>query len=194
VQDILKGLPRGRSIVAYSRPETQDRLGVEYDALGHLSLSLLKVRGIPQTADFYLCGPATSLAQLSSDLKSWSVPENRIHSEAFGSGSSMTPGIAGPPAASAHLPAGEVGTGPVVSFTRSGLSVPWNSRFGNILELAEACDVPVRWSCRVGVCHTCQTGVIAGSVRYEPVPLDQPSVRDVLICCAKPASEIELDL
>jgi ferredoxin-NADP reductase/MOSC domain-containing protein YiiM/ferredoxin len=194
VRDTLKGLQRGRSFVVYSRPETQDRLGVEYDTPGHLSLSLLKMRGIPQTADFYLCGPAKFLTELSADLKSWNVPEDRIHSEAFGSGSSMTPGIAGASTASPHPPEGEVGTGPVVSFTRSGLSVPWNSRFGNILELAEACDVPVRWSCRVGVCHTCQTGVIAGSVRYEPVPLDQPSERDVLICCARPLSEIELDL
>jgi hypothetical protein len=23
----------------------------------------------------------------------------------------------------------------------------------SLLELAEACDVPVRWSCRAGVCH-----------------------------------------
>ncbi len=28
----------------------------------------------------------------------------------------------------------------------------------SLLELAEACDVPVRWSCRAGVCHNCEVG------------------------------------
>ncbi len=43
-----------------------------------------------------------------------------------------------------------------MSFARSGLSVRWGSSFHSLLELAEACDVPVRWSCRTGVCHTCR--------------------------------------
>jgi ferredoxin len=81
-----------------------------------------------------------------------------------------------------------------VSFIRSGIAVPWNARFGSLLEFAEACDVPVRWSCRVGVCHNCQTGTISGSVKYDPEPLDRPGEGDVLICCATPLSKIELDL
>jgi ferredoxin len=127
-------------------------------------------------------------------LKGWNVPVSRIHSETFGAGTSLTPGIAGTPATLPHPPSGEPGPGPNISFTRTGLTVPWNSRFGSLLEFAEACDVPVRWSCRVGVCHTCQTGKISGSVKYKPTPLDQPEESDVLLCCATPLSEIELDL
>jgi hypothetical protein len=40
-----------------------------------------------------------------------------------------------------HAPAGKPGTGPMVSFGRTGLSVPWDPDFASLLELAEACDV-----------------------------------------------------
>ena len=38
----------------------------------------------------------------------------------------------------------------LVSFARSGIAAHWKATYQNILELAEACDVPVRWSCRSG--------------------------------------------
>jgi ferredoxin len=93
-----------------------------------------------------------------------------------------------------HPPSGSVGTGPKISFTRSGLSVPWGSQYGSLLEFAEACDVPVRWSCRTGVCHMCESGLIDGKVGYAPEPLDRPAEGNILICCSSPLTEIELDL
>ena len=51
-----------------------------------------------------------------------------------------------------HAPKDDRGTGPLVSFVRSGIAAHWKpSAYQNILELAEACDAPVRWSCRTGV-------------------------------------------
>jgi ferredoxin-NADP reductase/ferredoxin len=194
VRDTLANCGPGRSFIVYSHPDEHDRLGEDYDAVGHLELSSLQRFGVPQTADFYLCGPATFLAELSDALKSWDVPSGRVPSEAFGAGPSLTPGIHGDRAQLPHKPAGDAGAGPLVSFTRSGLSAPWNPQFGNLLEFAEACDIPVRWSCRIGVCHTCQTGKIAGAVSYQPEPLEQPAGGDILICCARPLSELQLDL
>src|SRR5262249_43965292 len=72
-------------------------------------------------------------------------------------------------------PAGEPATGPTIEFARSNLAVPWSSDYGSVLELAEACDVPVRWSCRTGVCHTCETTVIAGALEYRPDPVEPPA-------------------
>lgn len=194
VKETLANRRSSRSFVVYSHPDEHDRLGEDYDAIGHLQLASLQRLGIPQTSDFYLCGPSAFLTELSDALKSWDVPSSRIHSEAFGAGPSLTPGIHGSPVSRPHKPDGDAGPGPAVSFTRSGLSVPWNPRFENLLEFAEACDIPVRWSCRVGVCHTCQTGTIAGTVSYHPRPLDPPAGGDVLICCARPISELQLDL
>ncbi len=181
-------------MVAYSKPEDEDQSEKDYDVRGHLNLSLLEQRDVPKTADFYLCGPATFLAAFTAALKTWGVADSRIHSETFGSGSSMTPGIASVTSPPPHQPTGTVGTGPKVFFTRSGLTVPWSSRYGSLLEFAEARDIPVRWSCRTGVCHTCESGLIGGKINYAPKPLDRPSEGNVLICCSTPLSEIELDL
>jgi ferredoxin-NADP reductase/MOSC domain-containing protein YiiM/ferredoxin len=194
VREALKGYPKGRLLIFYSAPGQNDKLGVDYDATGHLTLSSLQEIGVPRGADFYLCGPAAFLEGMSAALEAWEIPSSRIHSEAFGSGPAMTPGIAAAPTKTPHPPTGDAGTGPEVSFIRSGITVPWNAQFGSLLEFAEACDVPVRWSCRVGVCHNCQTGTISGSVKYDPEPLDQPAENDILICCATPSSKIELDL
>jgi ferredoxin len=149
---------------------------------------------IPQAANFYLCGPTGFLSGLRAELKAWGVADARVHSENFGTEASLTPGITASVATQPHLPSGIPGSGPKVSFTRSGLSVPWDSKFASLLEFAEACDVPVRWSCRVGVCHNCETGLIGGNISYSPEPLERPAAGNVLICCATPKAEIELDL
>jgi ferredoxin len=81
-----------------------------------------------------------------------------------------------------------------VSFARSGLTVRWDPACRSLLELAEACDVPVRWACRTGVCHSCETGLINGHVTYRPEPLDPPAEGNALTCCSQPAGDVDLDL
>jgi ferredoxin-NADP reductase/MOSC domain-containing protein YiiM len=193
-QKLLADLPHSRSFIAYSQPSEGEQQGTDYNARGHLALSLLQPLQLPQAADFYLCGPPAFLTELTAGLQSWGVPYSRIHSETFGTESAVTPGIAAATPKTPHPPAGSPGAGPEVSFTRSGLSVPWNPRFQSILEFAEACDVPVRWACRTGVCHLCESGLIDGEVRYAPEPLDPPAQGNVLLCCSTPLSAIELDL
>jgi ferredoxin-NADP reductase len=193
-RDLAAALPRVRTFVVYSRPAPQDRLGKDYDAPGRLSLKLLQELRVPRQADFYLCGPAAFLRSFTQELMSWGVASGRLHQEVFGPEESVTPGISKAPAQSPHPPAGGPHSGPMVSFARSGLDVPWNPAYQSLLEFAEACDVPVKWSCRTGVCHTCECGLIGGSVRYDPEPLDPPADGNVLICCTRPESPVELDL
>jgi len=82
----------------------------------------------------------------------------------------------------------------MVAFARSDLSARWDPGYASLLEFAEACDVPVRWSCRTGVCHTCETAVISGKVRYAPAPVDDPADGSALICCSQPGDDLVLDL
>jgi ferredoxin len=77
---------------------------------------------------------------------------------------------------------------------RSGLAVRWNPACRSLLELAEACDVPVKWSCRTGLCHTCETGLIAGRVTFQPEPIDPPAQSNILTCCSRPVGDVDLDL
>jgi ferredoxin len=117
-----------------------------------------------------------------------------VHAETFGPGGSMTPGVIGAPVRLPHPPVTSGGLGPLVSFARSGLTVAWDKRFQSLLELAEACDVPVRWACRAGVCHTCETSLISGTVHYQLEPLQAAADGHILICCCQPNDELVVDL
>jgi ferredoxin len=54
--------------------------------------------------------------------------------------------------------------------------------------------VPVRWSCRTGVCHTCETDLLSGTVSYAPDPVEEPADGSALICCSQPRGDLVLDL
>jgi len=157
-------------------------------------MDILKGLRVPPEADFYLCGPAGFLRDLTAGLAAWGVSDGSILTEVFGSLKPITPGVVDTPHRPPHAPPAQPSTGPRVSFGRSGLNVCWDPKFLNLLDLAEACDVPVRWSCRTGVCHTCESGLIAGSVSYQPEPLDPPAPGNLLICCSQPRSDLVIDL
>ena len=194
VRDLLAKLPHARSYVQYSRPDAADRLGVDYDAAGRLTAAVLEKLGVPRESDFYLCGPPAFLEDFTTGLGGWGVASDRVHTEIFGSGKSTTPGVKEAPHLQPHTPPGSPGKGPRISFARAGLTASWDSKFQSLLELAEACDVPVRWSCRTGVCHTCECGLISGSVEYDPEPLEPPAAGNLLICCSRPREDLVIDI
>jgi MOSC domain-containing protein YiiM/ferredoxin-NADP reductase len=191
---LLDVLPRSHSHIRYSSPGPADRPAVDFDVPGRLGAPVLQELGVPRDADFYLCVPPAFMSDLSAGLVAWGIAADRIHTEIFGSGPSKTPGVAAAAPRPPHLPDGPAGTGPLVSFARSNLNVRWGSGFHSLLEFAEACDVPVRWSCRTGVCHSCETGLVLGAVSYRPEPVEPPADGNVLICCSQPQSDIVIDL
>jgi ferredoxin len=132
--------------------------------------------------------------EISAGLASMGIEAARIHTEPFGPAPGLTPGIAATPPRTPHPPAGESGTGPTIEFARSNLAVRWSSDYASLLELAEACDVPVRWSCRTGVCHNCETTLVAGDLDYSPAPVEPPADGSALICCSQPRDDVVLDL
>jgi ferredoxin-NADP reductase/MOSC domain-containing protein YiiM len=194
VRDLLKTLPGSRSHICYSAPKPTDRQTVDFDKVGRVRVPVFEEIGVPPDADFYICGPAAFMSSLVDGLAGWGVTSDRLHTENFGSGPSKTPGIVAVPRQPPHPPGEAAEVGPLVSFTRSNLTVHWGSAFHSLLELAEGCDVPVRWSCRTGVCHNCETGLISGSVIYRPDPVEPPAEGNLLICCSRPEGDIALDL
>jgi ferredoxin-NADP reductase/ferredoxin len=193
-QELLQSIKQHRSFIVYSRPESGDVVGRDFDASGHLSAATLRELRVPVQAEFYLCGPAAFLTEFKAALLDYGVVSGRIRSEVFGKGEALRPGIQARPMASPHAPSGAIGKGPAISFTRSGLTVPWDDRFHSLLELAEACDVPAQWSCRTGVCHTCECPLIGGDVLYKPDPLELPAPGNLLLCCTLPRTELQIDL
>ncbi|MGX9791173.1 MOSC domain-containing protein [Mycobacterium sp. MMS18-G62] len=192
-RELLKRLPGSRCHVYYSRPAPTDREGVDYTERGRISAENLRGLGLPHDAQAFLCGPTLFMDEISEALAAYGLESAAIHSETFGAHGALTPGIAAelkPP----HLPDGPAGDGPEIQFARSAISAPWGARYSSLLEFAEACDVPTRWSCRTGVCHNCETALLSGQVRYDFEPLQPPAEGNILICISRPSEPVVVDL
>ena len=191
---LIASLPNARTYICYSHPGPEDLQGRDYDAAGRLTAPMLAQLEPPGNAEAYLCGPGSFMDEISAGLGAIGLGPAQIRTEPFGPAAGMTPGIAATPTRTPHPPPGEPGSGPTIEFARSSLAIPWGDGYASLLELAEACDVPVRWSCRTGVCHTCETTLIAGSLDYNPDPVEPPAEGSALICCSQPHEDIVLDL
>jgi ferredoxin-NADP reductase/ferredoxin len=194
-RDLLASLPNVRSHVYYSRPDQNDLEGRDFDSAGRLTASMLAELEPPRDAEAYLCGPTPFMEEISAGLAAIGLDASHIHTEPFGPAPGLTPGIVvSAPTRAPHPPAGQPGAGPTIEFARSNLAIAWSDDYASLLELAEACDVAVRWSCRTGVCHNCETTLIAGEVDYSPEPAEAPADGSALICCAQPHANVVLDL
>lgn len=183
VAALIASLPHARQQVFYT--ETQ----------GRLSRDSVAALGLLPSATVYLCGPTQFMTDMRHCMTGIGFDPARIHSELFGALPAINPGVVETGVCKTpHPPAGVPGTGPSITFARSGLAVNWSADYRSILDLAEACDVPTRFSCRSGVCHVCVTGIVAGTTAYVQQPLEQPAGGSVLICSAAPETDLMLDL
>jgi len=179
---LLACMPNAREHVFYSA------------TAGRLSKDKLLTLAIPAEASAYICGPTSFMTDMRDALTAAGLDPGRIHTELFGALPSINPGLTGPAGRPPHQPPGLAATGPMVTFARSGIATRFGADGRSLLELADACDVPSRWSCRTGVCHTCVTPLLSGDVTYAPDPLELPAAGEVLICCARPSADIVLDM
>jgi ferredoxin-NADP reductase/MOSC domain-containing protein YiiM/ferredoxin len=190
---LLATLPNARAHVFYSAATPAERRGA-HAARGRLTKEALAGLAVPPGASAYVCGPASFMTDMRDALTAVGLGQTAIHTELFGALAPVNPGIAGQAAGPPHQPPGPPGRGPLVTFARSGITAPFGDAWRSVLDLADACDVPTRWSCRTGVCHTCVTPLLSGDITYAPDPLEPPADGQALICCARPATEIVLDM
>jgi ferredoxin-NADP reductase/MOSC domain-containing protein YiiM/ferredoxin len=181
---LLKSLDRGHEYIYYTAASSPGRLNQE----------TLTALDLPTAATTYLCGPGAFMTAMQDALVQIGLDPDRIHTELFGALPAINPGLTDVAVTLSHQPSGVAGAGPHITFIRSGLTVPWRDDYTTVLEFAEACDVPTRWSCRTGVCHTCQTEILSGTVRYRPDPLEPPAPGTALVCCSQPQTDLVLDL
>ncbi|WP_431941805.1 MOSC domain-containing protein [Nocardia grenadensis] len=190
---LLSSLPHTHEHVFYSATTTEDH-GCVQAVSGRLTKEKLIALSIPPSGAAYICGPASFMADIRHALTVAGIDPAHIHTELFESLPSVNPGLTNRASLPPHQPAGPPGTGPLVTFARSSISVPFPESARSLLELADACDVPARWSCRTGVCHTCTTALLSGVVTYSPEPLEPPPDGELLICCARPDTDTVLDM
>jgi ferredoxin-NADP reductase len=194
VDALLAALPDGHRLVAYSRPVATDTPGIDHDLSGRLDLVVLERAGVPKDADYYLCGPDGFMRAIGAALTARGVAPERVATEAFGAVAVHASGIVTAGERTPHAPDGPPGAGPAVTFARSKLAVAWDDRYPSLLDLAEACDVPVGFGCRNGVCHNCESTLLDGAITYSPAPLEPPPDGRILVCCSRPTSSLALDL
>jgi ferredoxin-NADP reductase/MOSC domain-containing protein YiiM len=179
---LLDALPNAHSHIVYTSTTRE-----------HLDRSALAGLDLPVKAQAYVCGPAGFMDAMTAALADLGLEGSHIHTEQFTSLTAITPGVVATARPAPHPPA-TLGTGPLVTFARAGLTVAFDESRANLLDMAEACDVPTRWSCRSGVCHTCSTPLLSGAVDYAPQPLTEAEPGQVLLCCARPRADVVLDL
>ena len=169
---------------ALSSPGAEAQLERDYQLAGRLSFAQVKARLPLDDYDFYLCGPSSFLQDMYDGLRGLSIPDQRIHAEAFGpsalrrSQSEQPPSLEQPPAATVPVP---------VYFSASATEARWKPDSGSLLELAESRGLSPEFSCRGGSCGTCAAKLVSGTVHYPNPPAQLPDSDKVLICCAVPA-------
>jgi ferredoxin-NADP reductase len=177
-QELLAKLPNAHQHIYYSSVD------------GRLTKEKVLDLALPRDAAAYICGPAAFMTDMQDALQAVGIAD--VHTELFGALAAINPGLVNQTVRTPHQPDGPPGDGPQVTFARSGITTAM--RDGSLLDLADACDVPTRWSCRTGVCQTCVTPLLSGDVSYFPTPLEPPPDGQALLCCARPTTDLVLDM
>ena len=175
--------------IRYSRPGSEDRVGRDTGGEGYVDMAFLQGLLLDRDFYFYLCGPTPFMQSLFAGLLGWGVPGDRIYYEFFGPASALTnrAQVSTPKRiAGAAECCGEM----EVTFSKAGIKANWNPSFESILDLAEANGLSPEYSCWTGICHTCVSSLEDGNVEYVLDPLDPPDPGSVLICCAKPKTNV----
>ena len=83
---------------------------------------------------------------------------------------------------------------PTVTFAFSKKTVAWDDKHASLLDLAEAHGLKPDFSCRSGICSTCQCELLSGKLIYFTDPLDPPEEGMALICCSRPDGDVTLNI
>ncbi len=148
-----------------------DQAGCLFDMAGAVAQA-------PADAHLYCCGPEPMIAAFLDAAKD--RPQDHVHVEYF------TP---------APVKAGEGGF--LVELARSGVTVEVRPD-QTILDAVLAAGIPAAYSCRNGLCGTCETRVLAGEPDHRDLILseaERQEGRTMMICCSRAKSaSLTLDL
>lgn len=169
--------PELRTHIRYTRPLPQDEVGLTHHSVGALDIDLLKSILPFDDHEFYLCGPAALMQTIYDGLIALGVRGARIHLERFGPASIKRQAAVAEDNAAESV---------VVNFAKSGTTARWRPEHGSLLDLAERNGLTPMSSCRTGLCGTCATRLIAGSVDYREPPAHEIAADAALICVATP--------
>ena len=158
---------------------------------GRLSPELLRlVAPDIDDRDIYCCGPAPYMAAVRAMLDTAGFDRARYHEESF----DFAAGGAEPgPEAISKPPAGEQTY--EIRFTRLGRSIVCPAGT-TVLAAARAAGVRMPSACGTGVCGTCKSHLVSGTVTLAHgggIRQREVDAGLTLLCCARPSSDLVVD-
>jgi ferredoxin len=136
----------------------------------------------PDRVAVYACGPAEFTSGVRKELALNGVADENVHVEVFFS----------PTTAELAEPREPTTTGPHVIRVGDD-EIEWRPESGSLLDAVEGIGIPWASGCRTGACGTCVRALRSGGVEYLTDPVSPPKAGTVLVCCAAPISDVELD-
>jgi len=171
---------------AYSRPRAED--AGHHHSVGYVDTALIQSL-VMQDAEYFLCGSPPFMEAIRAGLSAANVPESRVFFEMFTKASKA---IGDRPLAELNGNKIEAAT---IVFAQSNQTIAWSEDAESILEFAEANGLNPPYSCRQGICGTCECKLLEGEVEYQTTPTATVEDGSVLICIAKPkTANVVLDL
>lgn len=189
MRDVVRTLaekhPNVHTHFTYSRPLATDKAGHDYDQHGRIGIETFEGLFEIRDTDFYLCGPAEFMTSLRSTLVARGVPRQQIKMELFGASSETR--AEQDTNAAGGLPS-------TVSFTKTGIKVPWKPGDGTLLDLAINLGMNPPYVCRAGDCQSCAQRLIGGEVAYPDDLELEPVEGCLLMCQAVPVGDVSIEL
>ncbi|MFC3530841.1 FAD-binding oxidoreductase [Vogesella facilis] len=160
--------------------------------VGRISLALLQ-QAVPdfREREVFVCGPAGYMQAVRDMLQHGGHDPAHYHQESFDF-ASVTAACAAAPAATGTAPAQRYS----VQLLRSGKTFSMDGA-QTVLLAAKKAGVVVPSSCNSGMCGTCKTRLLAGTVAMQHNGGIRPREIDNglrLLCCSRPTSDLVLDL
>ena len=136
-----------------------------------------------QDAQYYICGPGGMNGALKEILRSYDVPDERIHMESFGGAQVEDLSITGVDSAATVVLSGETH----LLELREGQT---------ILDAANKAELNPPYSCQSGICGACRARLIKGSVhmRSRPALEDHEIEKGAILTCQAVATSPEIEL
>ncbi|MEQ9327697.1 MAG: MOSC domain-containing protein [Rhodospirillales bacterium] len=139
-----------------------------------------EIGSLPEGAHIHVCGPAAMVNEVRDIQTGLGRRNDLLRYELFAAAEET-----------AIVDAAESAT---VRLQPDGIAATWRRGDGPLLEWIEnhtGHRPPA--ACRSGLCRTCRARLRRGSVAY-PAGISPPSSAEVLLCCARPAGDIEIEL
>jgi ring-1,2-phenylacetyl-CoA epoxidase subunit PaaE len=151
---------------------------------------------VPAVREYFVCGPGDMIEQVSGVLRELGVDSARVHGEHFTTAGLIAAPVAEPAAAAAPGPAsGDAQVSVLMDGRRRSFTMKRDGE--TVLEAAARAGLELPFSCRAGVCSTCRTKVLSGTVEMaQNYALEDWEVAQgyILACQSRVTSrELELD-